>query len=125
MKNKLSFNSLLIGKGMIAIVITLVLGLIVTGCSHDGTEDQITKFEGTWVNEGNAWRLVYTFTGNTVKYSDHMNAEWSGTFTFTDTEITFRVSSNTWTQGYTLEGTTLEITNTGGSNPHGTFIKQE
>jgi hypothetical protein len=110
------------------LVSALVFGLIVMGCPTDGGsggESQVTKFEGTWVNSGPDWNLIYKFTGNKVEYSDHAGLTWSGTFTFTDTEITFTTSGNSWTQGYTLEGNTLKISNTGGNNPYGTFIKQE
>jgi hypothetical protein len=123
MKNK---RSKIFLSGML--VFALVFGLIVMGCPTDGgteEENNVTKFEGTWANKGDNWDLVYTFTGNRVKYSDHTNNTWSGTFAFTDTEITFSVSQNTWTQGYTLEGNTLIIANTGGNNPYGTFLKQE
>ena len=107
--------------------LVLIFGLILIGCPTDGGsggESQVTKFEGTWVNSGSYWNLIYKFTGNKVEYSDHTDSKWSGTFTFTDTEITFTTSVNSWTQGYTIEGNNLEISNTG-NYPYGTFIKQE
>jgi hypothetical protein len=106
----------------------LVFGLIIYGCPTDsgGGGGNVAKFEGTWVNSGETWELIYRFTENKVDYSDHTDLRWSGTFTFTDTTITFSTSpSNSWIQGYTLEEDVLEISNTGGSNPYGTFVKQK
>jgi hypothetical protein len=106
----------------------LVFGLIFIGCptDSDGGGGNVTKFEGTWDNSGESWKLIYRFTGNKVEYSDHTNNTWSGTFTFTDTTITFSTSpSNSWTQDYTLKGNELKISEADGNHPYGTFVKQE
>jgi hypothetical protein len=94
----------------------------------------VTKFEGRWVNEY-ALTLGYTefsftFTGNKMLFravNNNGQSNRSGTFTFTDTEITFiPEQANTWQgyiQKYRLIDNVLTLENDG-RNFSGRFIKQ-
>jgi hypothetical protein len=79
-----------------------------------------TKFEGRWLNEVaiNEYGFndfSFTFTGNnfTFKSAGRENNTYKGTFTFTDTAITFTpTTGETWSgfsQKYTLSGNTLDL----------------
>jgi hypothetical protein len=116
MKNKLTFLSLLL---------TIVGGLIMmslSGCSTSA--DDTTKFEGKWSNSYSN-NATYIFTGYDVAFfPDGISQEWTGTFTFTDTTITFRPSNSAaWTQGYTLSASTLTLAQVESVN-YGPFTKQ-
>jgi len=127
----------------IILAVLLVLGMAFVGCDNGGTPTT-TKFEGRWVSlvgmatgySDSSW----TFTGNECLYrlvNNQGNVTLRpGTFTFTDTSITFIPSNNTWqryTQAYTLDGDTLNLNevldgvlnNDGGTIPlSGPFKKQ-
>jgi len=127
--------------GMLAMV--LAFGMTVVGCASspaetvtDSNPNDITKFEGKWVNEGAVEYAGYrdfswTFNGNTALFtsiaSDGQRTSRSGTFTFTDTTITFtpqrRLAWSGYTQKYTLENNVLTLENYN-NNPFGSFTKQ-
>ena len=107
----------------------LVLGLAFVGCKNE--PDNTTKFEGRWVNlDATAYYgftdFSYTFTGNdfTFRSAGSENSTMSGTFTFTDTTISFNAGTDgSWTQGYALNGNVLQLANDGRHN-FGSFTKQ-
>jgi hypothetical protein len=120
MKKKLIF------AGMLALA--PVFGLIVCGCPTDGGGNLPVTFEGTWINSGEfedyKWELIYKFTGNQFEYSDNFGGSRSGTFTFTDTEITFTPNyGDPWKQSYSLSEDTLTIASDD-QYPFGDFLKQ-
>jgi hypothetical protein len=95
------------------------------GCpTTTGEENQMTKFEGTWRNP-NGNHPAYTFVNDTYTSTDNNSDAIlsQGTFTFTDTTITFIPSSgDSWTQDYTLEGNNLTIIRDN-AHDYGLFIK--
>jgi hypothetical protein len=104
--------------------LVLIFGLIIIGCPTGGDEeDMTTKFEGTWRNPGGN-HPAYVFIGDNFELSNSTEQSvLSGTFTFTDTTITFiPFSGESWTQDYTLEGEQLSLTNDSVHN-YGDFIK--
>jgi hypothetical protein len=109
MKNKILFAALAMAKD-----------------SGSGDSNERTKFEGKWTNTGaisNAGFTEFsvTFTGSDVVFkSAHPSKEGAtytatGTFTFTNTHITFDRevpwTVRTYTQGYTLSGASLMLEN--------------
>ena len=106
--------------GIIAVV--AIIGFSMITCDGSGGGDDGNKFEGYWV----ALNSNYRFTGDSFQYYDNLGIARSGTFTFTDTQITFIAPPGTWT-GYTLNyqlsGNTLTLTGTD-DRRSGTFIKQ-
>jgi hypothetical protein len=116
MKNKL------IGKGIL--VIMLVFGLISVGCpTDDSGGTKMTKFEGTWRNP-NGDHPAYTFAGDTYVASNYDGYSAEGTFTFTDTTITFiPAEGESWTQNYTLNGNDLILAYLDDGYSYGQFIK--
>jgi len=120
---------------VLVVTLIVIIGFSILSCDS-GTGSSTTKFEGKWVNTY-ALTLGYTefswtFTGNTCLckvVGNGSNVSRQGTFTFTDTEITFvPAQANTWqgyTQTYTLTGNVLRLTNIeGGNQPNGNFEKQ-
>jgi hypothetical protein len=98
----------------------------ITGCDNGttNTEGEPTKFEGTWKNPYAPIDFFYTFTGNSFHFTNDDKVS-SGTFTFTETEITFTPSNGKpWTQGYTLSETELNLVFAADSYGFGSFIKQ-
>ena len=122
--------------GIIAIV--ALIGFSMAACGSDGNNSGgsgTTKFEGKWVNLSAINNFGYsdfsfTFTGNNMLFKSVDNQgrtdSWPGTFTFTNTEITFIPEQvNTWPgwkTGYTLNGYILELAE--GGPAFGTFTKQ-
>jgi hypothetical protein len=112
------------------------LGLSLTSCedlsgnnsSNSGGDDNQTAgtltFEGTWRNPFGS-HPTFTFTNDSfVSFNDSNPRIFQGSFTFTDSEITFIPSTgDTWTQGYTLSATELILTQVPNHN-YGTFVKQ-
>jgi hypothetical protein len=97
------------------LAVALVFGFV-AGCdngNNSGGGNAVTKFEGKWQQQSGDVTHVYTFIGNTMTYTGG-TIKRNGTFTFTDTAISFipaKVNTWTgWTQGYTLEGGTLTLT---------------
>jgi len=110
------------------LVCLLALGLIFASCDN-GTTSGGTKFEGSWVNTTGDLTTTIAFTNNSVLYKNNKGISRPGTFTFTNTEITFiPKEANTWTgwtQGYTLDGKVLTLQNDGNSShASGQFTKQ-
>jgi hypothetical protein len=118
------------------LVLSLVfIGCLTTGAANSGTA---TKFEGKWVNPDAINDFGYsdfsfTFTGNKMLFKSSGNGNdapmsRSGTFTFTNTEITFIPErENTWKgykQKYTLQDDVLMLERAGNGNPFGPFEKQ-
>jgi hypothetical protein len=119
MKNRM------LAVGVLLMVVALAAGLM--GCEHDPVSNA-TKFEGTWRNQGSndagtdSWDLVYTFTDNAFTYDNNRGDTVSGTFTFTDTTITFSPEGDeSWTQNYTLAGNNLYLEWEDGGHANGTF----
>jgi hypothetical protein len=110
-------------------VVALAAGLM--GCEHDPVSNA-TKFEGTWRSQfidgisGEPVNIVYTFTDNAFTLDADLGSNGgytaSGTFTFTDTDITFSLSDDeSWTQDYTLTGNKLYLDGNNGAYFGGTF----
>jgi hypothetical protein len=131
MKNKL------IGlMGILAIV--LVFGFIAMGCPADGGGgSEVTKFEGKWKFTVDWGIITYTFTGNKYAsistYTDTPGKEYpdEGSFTYTDTEITFvSATKKSWVQQYEIwENADAEQIlylhrNEEADKPGGNYIKQ-
>jgi hypothetical protein len=104
----------------------LIFGLILIGCPTDGEggENKMTKFEGTWRNP-NGNHSAYTFVNDTYTLTNNSGEILSqGTFTFTDTTITFiPVNGEEWTQTYTLEGDNNLALVSDNIHSYGQFIK--
>jgi hypothetical protein len=108
-------------KGVLVLMVLFVIGFM--GCDN-GTGSQITKFEGTWKHITTQVDFRYIFTNNNFTAIENGNTRRVGTFTFTDTTITFTTSQQgTWTQSYTLSGDEWTLANDG-SHDQGKFIKQ-
>ncbi|GHV54817.1 hypothetical protein AGMMS49579_16150 [Spirochaetia bacterium] len=125
-------------------VLLLAFGLVFTACDTGGgsggsggtSGDNSTKFEGTWTASwGNATNgtSTYVFSGST--YTDTKTAgtgdtnSWtrSGTFTYTDTQITFTrtsPSAGEMVKSYTLVGDSLNLVSISGGGNQGTYTKQ-
>ena len=83
-----------------------VIGLVFVGCDNNPSDnDNSTKFEGTWVRQSDSATIV--FKNNTVNVA---NGTYVGTFTYTDTEITFTRQGNEIYFDYTLNSSTLVLT---------------
>jgi hypothetical protein len=92
-------------------------------------EGNTTKFEGTWMwkNSFTGVQVVYKFTGNTFEFTSDDTEETNypkgpifGTFTFTDTTITFTTSGEspkTWTMEY--DDNILSLPNSQEDSPPG------
>jgi len=105
--------------GIVALL--AIIGLSLVMC-NDGNGSAETKFEGTWRNPYGS-NVTFVFTGNLYTQSNNNGAINSGTFTFTETTITFvSKDDGTWTQGYTLSGTTLTLQQIPGRN-YGPYVK--
>ena len=113
--------------GMLVVILTF--GFLFVSCDNGTTEEPApvtTKFEGTWeMREG----FGFIFSGsNVTQYGIENGQNWTnpGTFTFTDTTITFNTEWNTWTMGYTLTATYLELTRLAGDTDNwaGRFTKK-
>jgi hypothetical protein len=112
------------------LAVALVFGFV-AGCdngNNSGGGNAVTEFEGKWQQQSGTVTHVYTFTSNTMTYTGG-TIKRNGTFTFTDTAISFiPATANTWTgwtQGYTLEDGTLTLTDDKeASHPNGAFQKQ-
>ena len=122
--------------GIIALAAIIGFSFVACGGEDNGgsNNEGITKFEGKWVNldalnHFGFSEFSWTFTGNTCVFRS-VNSQGTinrpGTFTFTDTTITFIAPAGTWqgyTQGYTLSGNVLNLANDGVNN-YGAFTKQ-
>jgi hypothetical protein len=119
------------------LICLLAFCLSLLGCPTDSDDDSvITKFEGKWVNpvaiiDNGYSDFSFTFTGNKMlfKSSDNNGSTTKpGTFTFTDSEITFIPErESTWagyTQTYTLQDNVLQLENNG-TGSYGPFQKQD
>jgi len=117
-----------------SVVIMVVIVLSVSACDDGSTSSSPTKFEGRWLNLAAINNFGYTdfsvtFTGNGFvwKTTGSNNSTAKGSFTFTETTITFKpASGQTWqtfTQGYTLSGNVLNLAQ-GGQFGFGAFTKQ-
>jgi len=105
-----------------------ILIMAFTACGGDvvetlGPAKGYDDFLGLWV----AQNSNYTFTGNSFTYRDDFGDYWPGTFTFTNTQITFTPQqANTWeefTLAYRVSEVTLELTGPYGIRS-GTFARQ-
>jgi hypothetical protein len=109
---------------LVTLVCLLALGL--SACSSDDSSSSATKFQGTWYNRDpnnpTVNYLFYKFTGNKFVYENWNSGQQylkiSGTFTFTDSTITFINSSGSndftdWTSSYTLNGNSLYLQDSG------------
>jgi hypothetical protein len=123
-------------KGLLGLIgVFLVSGFFMacdTGTGGGG-ETNPTKqedFEGTWKNQFTP-SAVLIFTSNNWSYQYNASSGISsGTFTFTDTAITFTQTTGnirSWVQGYTLTGNKLELAQMpsgAGGSFSGPFTKQ-
>jgi hypothetical protein len=119
------------------IAIAAVIGFSMTACGDGaaGRPATLEDFQGKWVNlyAINSVRysdFSFTFTGNQMLFrsidSNGGLISRPGTFTFTNTHITFIAPPNTWqgyTQAYTLSGNQLTL-ESDGKNPNGVFTRQ-
>ena len=108
--------------GMLAMA--LVLGLAFIGCATGpgSGEPAEISFEGTWEAAGGVAGFIFSGGDNVTFYGIEDGGEpWSspGTFTYTDTTITLSPPWQTWTMGYTLTATYLELTALPGEDPRG------
>jgi hypothetical protein len=93
--------------GIIALL--AVIGFSMAACGDDNGGP---SFDGTWVAQY-ANNLGYTFKGKTVtQFNNSYSQEWSGTFTYTDTTITFSFPTldRQYSIYYTLTDTYLQLT---------------
>jgi hypothetical protein len=105
----------------------LITGLALSACKTTTDETpQTTKFEGTWKHTTTQVDFKYVFTNNSFKATNNGKTTRAGTFTFTDTTISFDCGQyGKWTQNYTLsENDTKWQLENDGSHDRGTFIKQ-
>ena len=117
--------------GLIAIV--ALIGFSFAACGGDGGTK--TKFEGSWYdrdpNNPTVNYLFFKFTGNEFLYQNYEGGQIyqskPGTFTFTDSQITFIPPApdtyTGWTTSYTLSGNQLYLENRGDGR-NATVIKQ-
>jgi hypothetical protein len=117
----------------VGILITvLVFGLMFSGCK---TEDDVDVFEGTWrsSNTQGTFNVAYTFHGNEFTLTNVIaGREFHGTFTYTDTEITFKreatetTNAETYTQQceFRNNGKVLFLARDEGSHFNGEFTKE-
>ncbi|GHV87471.1 hypothetical protein AGMMS50255_7670 [Spirochaetia bacterium] len=119
-------------------VLLLAFGLVFTACDTGGGSggsggDNSTKFEGTWTNTGSDGGInILTFNKNNVTCTRNGNLRWSGTFTYTDTELNCTdTNGKKLIVDYTLTGNTLtlgvnkETSNNVGSHATGTYTKHD
>jgi len=125
-------------KHLWIIVVAAVIGLSMTACGGGSTALTYADFQGKWVHSGVANDPDYDdysfeFTGDQLQFLDigangKLYRALHGTFTFTNTEITFIAPPGTWTgwtQRYTLSKNQLKLED--GTSPYGiagTFIRQ-
>jgi hypothetical protein len=111
-------------KVIFGLIVLLLFGFILVGCSN-GTTDTPTKFEGTWELSTDEGTISYIFSGSNYTGTRSWDSEdsFSGTFTFTETTITFYFGDDSWTQDYTLSGDTL-VLEANGDRFNGTFTKK-
>jgi hypothetical protein len=106
--------------GIIALL--AVIGFSMVACDNGMTKSPL---EGTWASGG--WS--YKFTGSDFSFTNP-NVSYAGTFSYTDTTITFNRTDpkewgpETWTQNYTITGKTLLLEMDAGRHFNGTFVKQ-
>ena len=131
MKNKIKLFEI--------VALVALIGFSFAACSNDDGGTSYDDFQGKWVEleaiaEGGFSEYSYEFDGNKMTFrtiygppnSTDRN-EWPGTFTFTDTEITFiPEQAGTW-QGYTatykFEGKN-KLYMSASIHPDGLFTKQ-
>ena len=88
-------------------MLVLAFALALVGCS---SEAKGPSFDGTY--EASWGKAGFIFSGsNVTQYSSDPGNEWTnpGTFTYTDTTITFVTEWRTWAMGYTLTDTWLDL----------------
>jgi hypothetical protein len=119
--------------GLIGLI--LAFGLISIGCrslpngdgNDEGNKIILEDFQGTWKNLVSSSESTFKFTGNEMLFTQNNGTSRPGTFTFTDTEITFiPKQEGTWTgytQRYTLSGNILTLENDS-VHAYGIFTKQ-
>jgi hypothetical protein len=103
--------------GIIALL--AVIGFSMAACDNDSTKSPL---EGTWKTQGTGLDgsvMVFTFkfTGSDFSFTyekpiGNVVSSDSGTFSYTDTAITFKrtkPSTETYTQNYTITGKTLRL----------------
>jgi len=105
------------------IALVAVIGIALIGCATVQEEvytpgpDEVTKFEGSWINITKEMATIITFNENRILYRNSSDTSKPGTFTFTDTKITFiPAQANTWTgwtQKYILQNDVLTLIDDG------------
>jgi len=129
MKNTIKIKAICKIAGIIALL--AVIGFSMLACDNGTTGSPL---QGTWKNEFDDSDghnvLTYKFTGSNFSCTytwPGVNGTYSGTFSFTDTTITFNMtapSSDTWTQNYTITGKTLYLQRDAQGHFNGSYIKQ-
>ena len=95
----------------------VVLSVVLTGCPNPVVEKPIDdRFEGTWLQLGYPNTLY--FTGSNFRYTQRVTGiDYSGSFSFTETTITFNPTEGwewdesyiPWTANYEINGNRLWI----------------
>jgi len=120
---------------VLIIALIAVIGFSMLACGGGSDNDVKTKFEGRWlnlaaINEYGFNDFSFTFTGSNFVFKSvgPQNFTRKGTFTFSDSIITFTPDNgetwSTFTQGYTLTGNILNLKNSNGVFAQGDFTKQ-
>jgi len=65
----------------------LALAFLCVSCDDEPMEEGNNHFVGTWENDNGRW--IFTTTNVTVYYSNG-DVYWSGTYTYDETNITYR-----------------------------------
>jgi len=118
-----------------AITLLAVIGFSMAACDNGTTSGADTggnKFTGTWKNQwdeqGKTCVIEYKFyndscfIGRDFEGGKRIGFNF-GTYTFTDTAITFTSNSGTWTENYTMSGKTLNLEQDAAKHWAGTFTK--
>ena len=116
MKNKKHFI------GIIALVVIIVS--LQVACDNGGSSEK--SFNGTWVYGSTDGDWGFVFSGSSFQMFDGGVDIASGTFTYTDTTITFNTEDGSWTQGCILTDTYFDLTRLSPSDDYwnGRFYKK-
>ena len=111
------------------LALALVVGMAFVGCK---SEPDVSPFEGTWATGSptGTFYAKYQFLGSEFQctyINGQYSGTYSGTFTYTDTTITFNMTTpweDTFTQEYTISSFSLTLVRDADGHFSGTFVKQ-